>query len=141
MSAHTSSDAVTPRRDLEPAEAARFLRWPGLLRLTLGVTVGPVAVLVNEELIYVTNMWACGTGAQLAMHIVPLVCLLVTLGVGFISWGDWVSVGRGVEDEAATVPSRSRFLAIGGLAISAISALLILAQWLAIFVFGACMRA
>src|SRR4051812_15974565 len=116
MSARTSSDAMTARRDAGPNEAARFLRWPGLLRLTLGVTLGPVAVLVNEELIYVTNMWACGTGGQLAMHIVPLVCLLVALGAGFMSWGDWASVGRGVEDEAATVPSRSRFLALCGLA-------------------------
>ena len=64
-----------------------------------------------------------------------------TLGAGFLAWRDWDRVGRGVEDEAATIDSRSRFLALGGMAISALSALLILAQWLAIFVFGACMRA
>jgi hypothetical protein len=132
---------MTARRDAEPTEAARFLRWPGLLRLTLGVTLAPVAVLVNEELIYVTNMWACGTGKQLAMHVVPLVCLAVTLGAGLLAWRDWGRVGRGVEDEAATVDSRSRFLALTGMAVSALSALLILAQWLAIFVFAACMRA
>ena len=125
----------------DPNERARLTRWPGLLSLTLGVVAGPIAVLVNEELIYVTNMWACGTGKQLAMHVVPLICLGVTLGVGLLSWRDWDRVGRGVEDEAATVDSRSRFLALGGMAISALSALIILAQWLAIFVFGACMRA
>jgi len=124
-----------------PDDRARFTRWPGLLTLTLGIVVGPVAMLVNEELIYVTNMWACGTGKQLAMHIVPLVCLLATLGAGFLAWADWGRVGRGVEDEAATIDSRSRFLALSGMAISALSALLILAQWLSIFVFGACMRA
>ena len=112
-----------------------------MLTLTLGLVVGPVAVLVNEELIYVTNMWACGTGKQGAMHIVPLICLLATLGAGFLAWADWVRVGRGVEDEAATIDSRSRFMALGGMAISTLSALLILAQWLAIFVFSACMRA
>ena len=112
-----------------------------MLTLTLGLVLGPVAVLVNEELIYVTNMWACGTGKQAAMHIVPLICLLATLGAEFLAWADWVRVGRGVENEAATIASRSRFMALGGMAISALSALLILAQWLAIFVFGACMRA
>ena len=125
----------------DPNERARLTRWPGLLGLTLGVVTGPIAMLVNEELIYVTNMWACGTGKQLAMHVVPLICLAVTLGAGLLAWRDWVRVGRGVEDESATVDSRSRFLALTGMAISALSALIILAQWLAIFVFGACMRA
>jgi hypothetical protein len=125
----------------DPNERARLTRWPGLLGLTLGVVAGPIAMLVNEELIYVTNMWACGTGKQLAMHVVPLICLVITIGAGLLAWRDWVRVGRGVEDEAATVDSRSRFLALTGMAVSALSALIILAQWLAIFVFGACMRA
>lgn len=128
-------------RSAAPNGLVRFTRWPGMLRLTLGIVVGPIATLVNEELIYVTNMWACGTGNQLAMHVVPFICVLVALGAFFLAWSDWVSVGRGVEDEAATVDSRSRFIALAGMAISAISVLLILIQWLAIFVFGACMRA
>jgi len=132
---------MATRPVVEPNERARLTRWPGLLSLTLGIVVGPITVLVNEELIYVTNMWACGTGNQLAMHVVPIVCLVVTLGAALLAWRDWDRVGRGVEDEAATIDSRSRFLALGGMAISALSALLILAQWLAIFVFGACMRA
>jgi hypothetical protein len=126
---------------IEPNERPRLARWPGLLTLTLGVVAGPIAVLVNEELIYVTNMWACGTGRQLAMHVVPLICVLVALGAGGLAWADWVRTGRGIEDEAATIDARSRFLALTGMAVSALSALLILAQWLAIFVFGACMRA
>jgi hypothetical protein len=128
-------------RPVVPEDRARFTRWPGLATLTLGVVLGPIAVLVNEELIYVTNMWACGTGNQLAMHVVPVICLIVALGGGILAWSDWVRVGRGTEDEDATVDSRTRFLALCGIAASAISALLILAQWLAIFVFGACMRA
>ena len=128
-------------RPVAPNENARFTRWPGLLSLSLGLLVGPVAALVNEELIYVTNMWACGNGTQLAMHVVPFVCLFVCVGAGFLARADWVRVGRGTEDEAATVDSRTRFVAMCGMAASALSALVILAQWLAIVVFGACMRA
>lgn len=112
-----------------------------MLTLTLGIVLGPIATLVNEALIYVTNMWACGTGNQLAMHVVPIVCLAVALGAGALAWMDWERVGRGIEDESATIDARSRFLAICGMAASAMSALIILGQWLAIFVFGACMRA
>jgi hypothetical protein len=127
------------RRSL-PDETPIFTRWPGLLSLSLGVLLGPIAVLVNEELIYVTNMWACGQGKQPAMHIVPIICLLVTIAAGLLARRDWHRVGRGIEEAAATIDSRTRFLALGGMAISAFSALLILAQWLAIFVFDACVR-
>jgi len=130
---------MTTRRGI-PNESERFGRWPGLLSLSLGVLLGPIAALVNQELIYVTNMWACGTGSQRAMHIVPLVCLVVAVGAGLLARADWARLGRGAEDEAATIDSRSRFLALGGMAVSALSALVILAQWLAIFVFGPCMR-
>lgn len=123
-----------------PDETPRFSRWPGLLSLSLGVLLGPVAALVNQELIYVTNMWACGQGTQWAMHIVPIVCLLVAIGAGLLAWRDWHRVGRGIEEASATVDSRTRFLALSGMGISALSALVILAQWLAIFVFAACMR-
>ena len=128
-------------RSVRPNEQERFARWPGLLSLSVGVLLGPVAALVNEELIYVTNMWACGTGNHFAMHLVAFICLAVVVGAGFLAWTDWVRVGRGTEDEAATVDARSRFLALTGMAVSALSALVILAQWLAVFVFGACMRA
>jgi hypothetical protein len=127
-------------RRAAPNETARFTRWPGLLGLSLGVLLGPIAALVNEGMIYVTNMWACGRGSQLALHVVPLVCLIVAVGAGVLAYADWGRVGRGAEDAAATVDARSRFLALSGMATSAISALVILAQWLAIFVFGACMR-
>jgi hypothetical protein len=122
-------------------ERARFTRWPGYLTLILGVVVGPIATLSNEELIYVTDAWACGTRMQGAMHVVPIVCLLVTIGAGALAWMDWVRLGRGLEESEATVDARSRFLALTGMAVSAISALIILAQWLAIFVFSPCMRA
>jgi len=130
---------MATRREI-PNDSARFGRWPGLLSLSLGVILGPIAALANQEMIYVTNMWACGTGSRLAMHIVPLVCLIVAVGAGLLARADWARLGGGTEDEAATVDSRSRFLALAGMAASAISALLILAQWLAIFVFGPCMR-
>ena len=124
-----------------PNETGYFTRWPGLLSLSIGVLLGPIVALVNELLLYVTNMWACGTGSQLAMHIVPLLCLLAAIGAGTLAYMDWNRVGGGVEDEAATVDSRTRFMALGGMAVSGLSALVIIAQWLTVFAFGACVRA
>ena len=120
---------------------ARFERWPGLLSLSAGLLVGPVAALINEGTIYIATMWACGVGSRVALHVIPVLCLAAAGAAGFTAHGDWRRVGKGVHDDEASVSARSRFLALGGIAVSALSALVILAQWLAIFVFGPCMRA
>ena len=131
-----------PTAEVSEAQApGAFTRWPGLLRLTLGWLVAPIVALANQQLTYTANIWACGQGFHAVIHIVPLLCLIVALGAGLTSYQDWIAVGRGVEDEAATVESRSRFIALLGLAFAAFSALVILTQWLAVFVFDPCMRA
>lgn len=131
---------MTPSRRDIPNDSTRFTRWPGMLSLSLGLLLGPVAALVNEGMVYATNMWQCGAGTPLSMHIVALICLAIAIGAGFLARADWARVGRGTENEAATIDSRTRFIALTGMAASALSALLIAMQWLAVFVFGACMR-
>lgn len=111
-----------------------------MLSLSLGLLLGPVAALLNEAIVYATNMWACGSGTPLSMHVVALACFATAIGAGLLARADWARVGGGTEDEAATIDSRTRFLALTGMAASALSALLIVMQWLAVFVFGACVR-
>ena len=118
-----------------------FTRWPGLLSLSLGVLLGPVIALTNQELIYAANMWTCGHGYRGTMHLIPLLCLLVTIGAAITAFRDWRAAGGGVEEEAATIASRTRFLAMMGIGISAFSSLVVIAQWAAILVFDPCMRA
>ncbi len=122
-------------------ESARFARWPGLLSLTLGLVLGPLVTLANQEAIYSVNMWACGHRERGLMHLVPILCLLVVVATGVSAQLNWRAVGRGFEDELGAVETRSRFIALLGIAISAFCAIVIVAQWLAIFVFDPCMRA
>ena len=123
-----------------PDESSRFARWPGMLSLSVGLLLGPIAALLNEGIVYATNMWECGSGTAWSMHAVALICLLLAIGAGLLARADWARVGRGTENEAATVDSRSRFVALTGMAASGLSALLIVMQWLAVFAFVACMR-
>jgi uncharacterized membrane protein len=111
------------------------------VNLVLGWILGPVIALLNQQLIYAANMYACGRNLQHASHVIPALCLAVTLGAGWQAWRDWKISGAGVEDEEATVAARSRFIAMGGMAISAFSSLVVIAQWATIFVFDPCMRA
>jgi hypothetical protein len=133
-----SDPATTP----QPAGTTHLARWPGLLSLSLGVLLGPVVVLVNQELIYALNMnqGSCPARTPLALHLVPLVCIVVTLGAGLLAHREWDRAGRGIEDSQATVDGRTRFLGLLGMWICALSVLLILAQWLAVFVFNPCLR-
>lgn len=139
MSVRESSNAST--RQADAALADDFVRPRGLLTLSLGVLLGPVVALINQQAIYAVNMWACGRGMHGTMHIAPALCLIVSLGAAWTSYRDWRAAGSGVEDEEATVLTRSRFLAILGIGISLFSSLIIVAQWAAIFVFDPCMRA
>jgi hypothetical protein len=125
----------------ENRDARFFTRWPGLMSLTVGWLGGPIAALANQELTYSANMWACGQGHHGVLHAIPLICLVVALGVLALAYRDWGIAGRGVEDEAGNVATRSRFISLLGIGMSAFSAIVILAQWLAVFVFDPCMRA
>ncbi len=120
---------------------SEFARWRGLLRLTLGMLLGPVVALINQQLIYVADDWACGHGMRAAVHVVPILCLVVTIGTAVVAYRAWRAVGAGVEDEQATVAARTRFMSLCGMLISVFSSLVILAQWAAVFVFAPCMRA
>jgi len=124
---------------LESSDAR--LSWPRLLRLSLGVLLGPVIALANQQTIYSTNMWACGHGVHAVMHAVPAVGLLVSLGAAMLAYRDWSAVGRGTQDETDGVEAGVRFVAILGISVSLLSSLVIAAQWAAIFVFEPCMRA
>lgn len=119
-----------------------LVRWPGLFSLTIGLLLGPVVALINHGLIYMSTPWACGRGGHWALHIIPAVCFLVAIGSGLLARADWTrAVGRETEAPGASILDRSRFIALCGVATSALSALLILTQWLAVVVFGPCMRA
>jgi hypothetical protein len=119
-----------------------FTRWPGLLRLSLGVLLGPVVTLMNQQAIYAADTWACGHDAHATLHIIPFLALVVVVGTAWQSlriWR-WTDAQPGPRDEGV-VFSRTRFLAVLGIAISVFCAVVIIAQWAGIGTFGACARA
>jgi hypothetical protein len=127
--------------DQRADDAPEFTRWPGLLSLSLCIMLGPMTVLLSQQVTYAANMWACGHGARGTLHIIPVLALVVIVGALFGSYLNWRAVGKGVEVEHGAVATRTRFLAVVGMAISVLSAILVVAQWFAIFMFDPCMRA
>ena len=107
---------------------------------TVALIAGPVLALVNQGSMYAVNMWACGHNVPAVMHIVPLVCVCLTIAAGLLAFRRWNGVGRGTNDEANTIDANLRFIALLALAISIFASAVILAQWAAAVVFHPCAR-
>jgi hypothetical protein len=136
------SDRVSSNSFSAPSgDTTGFDRLSGLVSLTLGVVLGPIVVLWNQAIIYSVDSWICRGDLRAILHVIPAVCFVIVAIAGLDAYRNWRAVGRGVDDEHEAVTSRVRFLAFVGMSICAISALLILAQWLALFVFRPCQRA
>lgn len=109
-----------------------------LIALWLGIVGGPIAWLVYLQASYVLAPSACIAGNKSALGIALLIALIATLLITFMSWREWHATGANAVTDEGNAISRGRFMALSGLGISALSALLVLASGIPIFVLGAC---
>lgn len=122
--------AVDPRTDIPDARQIGAL-WVGLL-------LAPVAFLINLEVAYALVPTACHSRNQLPVHLVHLVCLLLTIVGGLTAWRSWNTIGAAWPGEEGGPLARSRFMAGTGLLVSALFALIIVAQWIPSFLLNPC---
>jgi hypothetical protein len=104
-------------------------------RLALGVVLGPIIALLNQQAIYSGATWACGHAARGTLHLIPALCLFSVAILALDSSSLWRRAGE------RAFPRRTQFLALVAVSMSVFSAIVILAQWAGIFTFGACMKA
>ena len=129
-----TSNALSAETTREFKEGA----GPGLL--WAGVLTGPLAALVQLQTNYALVLWACGAGEKWALHVVALAALLLAACAGLLSLRNWRKTGAGWDDEGAGVLARSRFMSVVGMFVSVISALVVVAQWIAVFIYDPCQR-
>jgi hypothetical protein len=111
----------------------------GFFGLTLGLILGPVVALVNQAAIYIVNMRACGRDLHQWMHVIPVACLVLVGIAALVAESNRRGASRDGESNDVVV-SRTYFLAVLGLGISLISAIVIIAQWVSVISFDPCMR-
>ena len=119
-----------PSTDVPEAADLRAL-WAGFL-------LAPIAFLLNLELAYALVPTACSSQNRLLVHGVHLVCLLIALTGGFFALRQWRSFGETWPGDEGGRVSRSRFMAGIGLLLSALFALVIVAQWIPSLVLSPC---
>jgi hypothetical protein len=116
-----------------------FSKAGGLLALWAGVLVGPAVWLLQFQTNYTLVPLTCNHGGKWALHTVSVAALLLTAGAGALAWSNWRDAGGGArQNEGAGVVPRSRFMSVLGLLVSSMFFLVILAQWIASWVFGPC---
>jgi hypothetical protein len=105
---------------------ARRQYWDdvGLVKLLTGVFAGPVVWAFNLEINYSLVPWACASGRTSVLAAVSVVALILVVGGGILSWRCWRSLKDGAGNGAG-VRDRSAFLAVSGLALCALFAMLI----------------
>jgi len=111
---------------------------PGVL--WAGVLVPPWAALMQQAVCYALVPGLCWSGREWLLHLVSLAALAAAAGAGLLSWRSFQKAGAKWDDDDWGVRPRSRLMAAVGVLISGHSALVIVAQWIAVFVYSTCER-
>jgi hypothetical protein len=108
------------------------------LALWTGVLAGPVVWLLSFQANFTLAPWACEFNTKIALFLVTIAALILVSGSGWLAWREWTALGRIAPDEADGAVGRSRIMALGGVLLSAMFFLVILAQSIPELILGAC---
>lgn len=108
------------------------------LALWTGVLAGPIVWLLSFEANYALAPWACIFQAKLALYLVSIAALILCAGSGMVAWRQWTELGREWPGTGGGALPRSRIMAIGGVLLSAMFFLVILAQAIPPVLLDAC---
>jgi hypothetical protein len=117
---------------------ASDVRWLSPLPLWAGILAGPGAFALNLTVTYALVHWTCATDRQALLHLISLFAFIIVLVGSWISWVALQHAPAALETEGGTPLARARFMALLGLASSALFALAIIANAYPQWVLDAC---
>jgi len=106
--------------------------------LWAGVLVGPLAALTQLEVNYALVMWSCSHHSTWPLHLVSVLALFFTIVAGLLAYRIWQSVR--IDEDGAGPAARAKLMAVIGILISILMSLVIIAQWVAVFIHDPCER-
>jgi hypothetical protein len=117
-----------------------FKSGAGAASLWCGLLLGPLAALSQLEGNYALVLRSCSAGRKWPLHLVSLTAIAITVFAWTLSYRHWRRLGGTWEDDGAGAVPRARFMAAIGILISVIMLLVIIAQWIPVFIYGPCHR-
>jgi hypothetical protein len=120
-------------------EAARQY-WDdiGLMKLLAGVFIGPAAWALNLEINYSLVTFACASETPQLLPLLSAAALTLVAGGFALSWQCWTRLHGGADLGGPRVVDRSHFLAVAGLGLNALFALVILTSGALHFIVSPC---
>jgi uncharacterized membrane protein YidH (DUF202 family) len=109
-----------------------------LFGLWIGILGAPLVWLAHLELNYSLSAGACRSGQKSALLLGTLIALVLSLAAAFAAWRAWRSTEAATATEQDNPTSRSRFMALAGLGVSALMVLLVTVSFLPIAVLEVC---
>ena len=106
--------------------------------LWTGVLAAPIVWLISFEANFALAPLACTLETKLALYIISICALALAAGSGLLAWKQWKELGQEWPGEGGETISRARIMAVGGVLMSAMFFLVILAQAIPEVLLGAC---
>jgi hypothetical protein len=124
-----------------PDVARRWFAAPsGITLLWSGILAGPTAWALDLVVSYSLVQWTCGGGPPVVLHLITLFALAV-IGFGaFNAWRALAVVPPGAPTDGSQPDQRGRFMAVLGLAMCALFAVLVIATSIPRWVLDACQQ-
>ncbi len=110
----------------------------GIAALWFSVLAGPLAWAAMETIEWMMVPWACATGLIWYLYLITLVALLFPAAAGYAAWRMWHEAGAELEAEEGGSMGRTRGMALGGMILSGMFILAIIAEAIPTFILGAC---
>src|SRR5947209_5935715 len=97
--------------------------------LWYGIFIGPLTLAASQLLGFILVPWCCATGLHAYLWIAPAIALLLTLEGTYVCWR---------ESQEQHDQEYGHFLALGGMLLSLMFALAIIAQTIPTFILTPC---
>jgi hypothetical protein len=108
--------------------------------LWLGILAGPIAWALDLVVSYSLVQWTCGGGPPVVLHLVTLFALAIVAGGAASAWRALARVPPGAPEDGSQPDQRGRFMAILGLTMCALFALVVIAGAVPRWVLDACQQ-
>ncbi len=119
-------------------EARHYWEDTGLMMLIGAFLLAPFAWLLEMQISYAMTKWACENDRRDLILAMPIGSLALVTLAGWMAWSCWTKLRYSAEGEGGRMEDRSYFLALAGLAMSGIFALLILTALVPRYVLSPC---
>jgi hypothetical protein len=126
------SEVRTVPRDHDPERPpARVAQW-------VGFVLAPAVFFAHLEITYLLVPWACLRSADVWLHVVDALALVLAILSAVVARRAWSAAGRDEPGEEGGSLPRTRLVGALGFGLSAMLALLLAWQWLTAFFIGPC---